>query len=203
MRPMTRIHTPIGPSQPCGADHDRRTLLAEALALAALLPVAAMLPCDAHAQANRRPEPGDRLAFEGGDHKGQEIRPDALKVGSEPVLAYPINAQSGQVMESRANLLTVMRLKPDDLKPSSQRNAADGIVVFSSLCTHAGCPVTSLHPSQTQLICDCHGSVFDATDRGTVTNGPATRRLAMLPVELQDGALVVARRFDGPLGPPT
>ena len=95
------------------------------------------------------------------------------------------------------------RIAPDALKPSSAKNAADGVVAFSALCTHAGCPVTSLHPGKTQLVCNCHGSVFDACDRGTVTNGPATRRLAMLPLAVKDGVLTIAGRFDGPLGPPT
>ena len=82
-------------------------------------------------------------------------------------------------------------------------DAADGIVAYSSLCTHYGCPITTLHPSQTQIVCNCHGSVFNAADRGVVTNGPAQRRLAMLPLAIKDGAVIVTGKFDGPLGPPT
>ncbi|HJU38292.1 MAG TPA: Rieske (2Fe-2S) protein, partial [Tahibacter sp.] len=108
-----------------------------------------------------------------------------------------------KVLVSRVGLLTVVRLKPETLKPASAKNAADGIVAFSAVCTHYGCPVTTLHPSQSQIVCNCHGSVFDAADRGAVTQGPATRRLAMLPLAIRDGALVVAAKFDGPLGPPT
>ena len=185
-------------------DPSRRGLLVEAVALASLAPLTARPAASVHAQSSRarKPEPGDRISYSAGDQQGKVIRVDELKVGDEPTLAYPMDPADGRVLESRANLLTVIRLEPAALQPASARNAADGIVVFSSLCTHAGCPVTSLHPSQTQLVCNCHGSIFDAANRGTVIQGPATRRLAMLPVEVSDGILIVTKKFDGPLGPP-
>jgi rieske iron-sulfur protein len=188
------------------AAHDpaRRSLLGGALALAALAPLA-VLGETAAAQTARgtRPEPGDRLAFMLGERKDQEIKPADLVAGAAPTLAYPLDPATGKVLVSRVGLLTVVRLKPEVIKPASAKNAADGIVAFSAVCTHYGCPVTTLHPSQSQIVCNCHGSVFDAADRGTVTQGPATRRLAMLPLAITDGALVVAAKFDGPIGPPT
>lgn len=190
-------------------DGGRRSMLSGALALAALAPMA-MVSGAAGAQAaapaatrSPKPEPGDKLAFMIGPKAGKEVKPADIEVGKPPVLAYPMDPTTGKVLISKANLLTVVRLKPADLKPTSARNAADGIVAFSSLCTHYGCPITTLHPSQTQIVCNCHGSVFDAANRGAVTQGPATRRLAMLPLTLKDGALVVSGKFDGPLGPPT
>lgn len=190
-------------------DGGRRSMLSGALALAALAPMA-MVSGAAGGQAaapaatrSPKPEPGDKLAFMIGPKAGKEVKPADIEVGKPPVLAYPMDPATGKVLISKANLLTVVRLKPADLKPTSARNAADGIVAFSSLCTHYGCPITTLHPSQTQIVCNCHGSVFDAANRGAVTQGPATRRLAMLPLTLKDGALVVSDKFDGPLGPPT
>ena len=190
-------------------DTGRRSMLTGALALAALAPMA-MVSGTAGAQAaapaatrSSKPEPGDKLAFMIGPKAGKEVKPADIEVGKPPVLAYPMDPATGKVLISKANLLTVVRLKPADLKPSSARNAADGVVAFSSLCTHYGCPITTLHPSQTQIVCNCHGSVFDAANRGAVTVGPATRRLAMLPLTIKDGALVVSGKFDGPLGPPT
>lgn len=190
-------------------DTGRRSMLTGAIALAALAPMA-MVSGAAGAQSaapaptrSPKPEPGDKLAFMIGPKAGKEVKPADIEVGKPPVLAYPMDPATGKVLISKANLLTVVRLKPADLKPTSARNAADGIVAFSSLCTHYGCPITTLHPSQTQIVCNCHGSVFDAGNRGAVTQGPATRRLAMLPLTLKDGALVVSGKFDGPLGPPT
>jgi len=192
------------------ADSGRRQTLCSALKLAAVAALAGTsLPLPTLSQEastpsrSTKPEPGDKLAFVIGPKIGQEILPSDLKVGAPPTLAYPLDPKTGKALVSKAGLLTVVRLKPEDIKPSSAKNAADGIVAFSAMCTHYGCPVTTLHPSQSQVVCNCHGSVFDAADRGVVTNGPATRRLAMLPLELKDGAVVVKAKFDGPLGPPT
>ncbi|MEP6907439.1 MAG: Rieske 2Fe-2S domain-containing protein [Pseudoxanthomonas sp.] len=191
-------------------DGSRRNMLTGALSLAALAPMAAA-SFNASAQAaaapaagtrSPKPEPGDKLAFMLGPKQGKEVLPKDIEVGKPPTLAYPMDPKSGKVLISKASLLTVVRLKPADLKPTSARNAAEGIVAFSSLCTHYGCPITTLHPSQTQIVCNCHGSVFDAANRGVVTLGPATRRLAMLPLTIKDGVLLVAAKFDGPLGPP-
>jgi rieske iron-sulfur protein len=185
---------------PVAGDPGRRRLIAGALA--AVVPITALgQAAPATGGATRRPEPGDRLAFQADDHK--EIKPADLVLGAPPTLAYPVDAATGKVLVSKANLLTVVRMKAEALKPASAKNAADGIVAFSAVCTHYGCPVTTLHPSQTQVVCNCHGSVFDACDRGVVTQGPATRRLAMLPLAVNDGVLIVNGKFDGPIGPPT
>lgn len=185
-------------------DSGRRSLLTGALALAAApLGMAGSSAVMAQAARDSKPQVGDRLAFMLGPKKDKEITPADIVEGAEPTLAYPLDPATGKVMISRASLLVVVRLKPADLKPSSAKNAADGVVAFTSLCSHYGCPVTSLHPSKTQIVCNCHGSVFDAANRGTVTQGPAVRRLAMLPLELKDGAIVVAGKLDGPIGPPT
>lgn len=175
-------------------------MLTGALALA----IASSVPNgSARAERSPKPEPGDRLAFMLGERAQQEIKPADIEIGKEPTLAYPLDVASGKALISRVSLLIVTRLKPEDLLPSSKPNAADGIVAFSAICTHYGCPVTTLHPSQSQLVCNCHGSVFNAADRGAVTAGPATRRLSMLPLVIKDGVLEVAGRLDGPIGPPT
>lgn len=186
------------------ADSGRRQMLTGALTLAAL--AASSLPTmaqDALPSRSTKPEPGDKLAFMMGPKEGKEILPSDLKAGDQPTLAYPLDPTTGKALVSKAGMLVVVRLKPEDLKPASAKNAADGVVAFSSLCTHYGCPITTLHPSGTQVVCNCHGSVFNAADHGVVTNGPATRRLAMLPLTLKDGAIVVTGKLDGPLGPPT
>ena len=45
---------------------------------------------------------------------------------------------------------------------------------FSSICTHAGCPVADVTDT---INCNCHGSKFSITD-GSVVNGPASQPLA-------------------------
>ena len=46
---------------------------------------------------------------------------------------------------------------------------------FSKICTHQGCPLTSVEDGQ--IKCTCHGSTFSVKD-GSVTNPPASKPLA-------------------------
>lgn len=179
----------------------RRAMMTGALALA----VAPFAPA-AQAEVNprtARPQAGDRFVFMTGERKGEPIKPADLKVGEAPTLAYPVDAASGTVRDgARTNLLLLVRLDPKDIGPAMQANAADGVVAYSAICTHYGCPITQLHASGGKVVCNCHGSTFDAGNNGENVVGPATRRLAVLPLKAADGDIVVAAGFSGPLGPP-
>ncbi|MET9497495.1 Rieske 2Fe-2S domain-containing protein [Streptomyces sp. NPDC006552] len=72
---------------------------------------------------------------------------------------------------------------------SRTRDDTDGAYkAFSTICTHAGCPIRMLEG--TELTCNCHGSKFDATT-GKVLHAPATEPLEELAVEVRGGKLVV------------
>lgn len=58
---------------------------------------------------------------------------------------------------------------------------------FSSICTHAGCPVTAVNGAEIQ--CPCHGSRFSVED-GSVLGGPAPAPLAEQPVRVQAGQVL-------------
>ncbi|MFD8569889.1 Rieske 2Fe-2S domain-containing protein [Streptomyces sp. NPDC059639] len=58
---------------------------------------------------------------------------------------------------------------------------------FSTICTHAGCPIGML--KGTELTCNCHGSKFDATT-GKVLQSPATQPLEELSVKVEGGKIV-------------
>ncbi|MGW8061252.1 Rieske (2Fe-2S) protein [Streptomyces ziwulingensis] len=65
---------------------------------------------------------------------------------------------------------------------------ADGVLkAFSTVCTHAGCPIGELEG--TRLVCPCHGSEFDART-GEVLRAPATAPLIGLPVEVKQGRII-------------
>jgi rieske iron-sulfur protein len=156
----------------------------------------------ASAQAKKvKPEPGQRFAHMTGDKEGQLVVPDDVKLG-KPLLAYPMDATTTQVHGSRANLLILMRLNETDLEETMKPHAASGIVAYSGICTHEGCPISGEHENPRMALCNCHGSTFDLGANGKVIAGPATRRLAMLPVAITDGTLVVAGKLNGPIGPP-
>ena len=60
------------------------------------------------------------------------------------------------------------------------------LYALSLVCTHLGCTV---NVTPTELVCPCHGSVYDRT--GRVLKGPATRPLPRYRVERQGEYLVV------------
>ena len=62
------------------------------------------------------------------------------------------------------------------------------VVAFSAICTHQGCVVA---PDGNELVCPCHGSVYEAATGGNVS-GPAPRPLPAFAVEVRDGQVVEA-----------
>jgi ubiquinol-cytochrome c reductase iron-sulfur subunit len=107
--------------------------------------------------------------------------------------------------------LVVVRVDPKDLKlPRGRRGwAPQGIVAYSKVCTHAGCPVAlyrkTTYPAAQErpaLVCPCHYSTFDPAAGGTVLFGPAGRDLPQLPLMIDgQGNLRAAGNFSGPPGP--
>jgi ubiquinol-cytochrome c reductase iron-sulfur subunit len=79
---------------------------------------------------------------------------------------------------------------------------ADGLVAYSKLCTHVGCPVGLYQADSHLLLCPCHQSTFDVLDGAKPVFGPATRPLPQLPIEIDADGYVVARGdFAAPPGP--
>jgi ubiquinol-cytochrome c reductase iron-sulfur subunit len=80
--------------------------------------------------------------------------------------------------------------------------AADGLVAYSKLCTHVGCPVGLYQADKALLLCPCHQSTFDVLDGCRPVFGPATRSLPQLPISIDEQGFVVAEGdFSGPTGP--
>jgi Rieske Fe-S protein len=50
------------------------------------------------------------------------------------------------------------------------------------------------------LYCACHGSQYDPKDGAKVVGGPAPRRLAMVPLRIEEGIVVAAGPFTGRVG---
>ena len=59
---------------------------------------------------------------------------------------------------------------------------------FSKICTHQGCPVSSVKDGH--ITCTCHGSTFSVAD-GSVVSGPARKSLAETKVTLSGDSLVI------------
>ena len=91
-----------------------------------------------------------------------------------------------------------------DLNPSPGREdwAYKGIVAYSKICTHVGCPVALYEQQTHHLLCPCHQSQFDITREAEVIFGPAKRPLPQLPITVDaEGYLVARSDFTEPVGP--
>ncbi len=148
----------------------------------------------------RRPKAGDILVHSQGPKKGRPVEVADLNLGGPSLLAFPMDP-SGLVLDgSRFNEVVLVRVSPDELDAATRKGAAEGIVVYSSICSHEACPVNMWNEYEKMLVCSCHGSMYDPRQRAEVVFGPAPRRLAQLPVKLEGGVLVVTGPFDGRVG---
>ncbi|MGW0839247.1 cytochrome bc1 complex Rieske iron-sulfur subunit [Streptomyces sp. NPDC002787] len=99
--------------------------------------------------------------------------------------------------------LMIVRIQPDDIKDKRELEwSHEGIVAFSKICTHVGCPI-SLYEQQTHhVLCPCHQSTFDLADGGRVIFGPAGHALPQLRITVgEDGYLEAVSDFEEPVGP--
>lgn len=137
------------------------------------------------------------------DPEGTAIRPTDLTLGSVfHVLPEGIDQTEHPLDEKVKASVLLVRLDPAKIKSQRQRDwGVDGIVAYSKICTHVGCPV-GLYEQQTHhLLCPCHQSTFDMTENCKVIFGPAKRPLPQLPLTVEDGYLVADHGFDEPVGP--
>ncbi|MGH3344743.1 MAG: cytochrome bc1 complex Rieske iron-sulfur subunit [Carbonactinosporaceae bacterium] len=131
---------------------------------------------------------------------GRRVRPEDLEVGTI-IHAQPKHVHDLDVLAKAAVLL--VRLEPGDIKDSREaREGYQGIVCFSKICTHVGCPVSLYERRTHTLLCPCHQSTFDVADGGRVVFGPAARSLPQLAITVDaEGYLVAKGDFDQPVGP--
>jgi rieske iron-sulfur protein len=182
----------------CACQPGRRAVLGTGLALAPWLAAAAKA-ADASAIP---PQPGDRFVFLTGERKGQVVKSSDLPLGGPQIQAYPMDPKSGVVRDgSRLNLIILARFDPAALSAQTRERAADGVVAYSGVCTHQGCPVNMWASAQGLLFCSCHGSEYDPKDGAHVVGGPAPRPLPSLGLRSEDGVPVVAEGFSGHVGP--
>ncbi|MGA1678698.1 MAG: Rieske 2Fe-2S domain-containing protein, partial [Candidatus Nanopelagicales bacterium] len=128
----------------------------------------------------------------------EKIRPEDIPVGNL-VSAHPENIMEIQEEEHTLNArgksaIILVRMRPEEIK-SQQGEGWDyqGILAFSKICTHAGCPIALYEQRTHHLLCPCHQSIFDLSDSAKAIFGPARRRLPQLPIEVDSEGYLVAR----------
>jgi ubiquinol-cytochrome c reductase iron-sulfur subunit len=178
----------------------RRLLLGSLTAAGASLLAALLLPV-----RSLGPAPG-RTLFTTPWREGKRL----VTAGGEPVVAADLEV--GNVLtvfpeedvhaEDAATLL--IRVEPERLELSDEGMDAthEGLVAYSKICTHVGCPVGLYRESTHELVCPCHQSTFAVLQGAEPVFGPATRPLPQLPIGVDDEGYVVALGdYPEPIGP--
>ena len=192
-----------------------RNSLIGALAMLGLPAIVALrdigpLPGDALARTVWRP--GMRIV---NDISGTPIRPDEVEIGqlvnAEPSIFFESDEEGEplldghQILAEKAKAAVILvRMQPRDITPAEGREnwGVEGILCFSKICTHVGCPISLWERQSHHLLCPCHQSTFDLADNGKVIFGPAGRALPQLPMGVDDeGYLVALSGFTEPVGP--
>lgn len=146
--------------------------------------------------------PGQRLAR---DHDGTPIKLSDVAMNSIfHVMPEGLTHETEHFLEERAKAAAVIvRFDPKLSKnEESMGMGVEGVLAFSKICTHVGCPVALYEQQTHHMLCPCHQSTFDVTDGAKVIFGPAHRPLPQLPIEVDDeGYLVAPGDFIEPIGP--
>ncbi|MGZ5409289.1 MAG: cytochrome bc1 complex Rieske iron-sulfur subunit [Aeromicrobium sp.] len=149
------------------------------------------------------------------DVSGTPIKPTDLEVGqlvnAEPAIMFETDKDGEKILhgteamqaKSKAAVI-VVRMRPQDITPPKGREnwGIDGILCFSKICTHVGCPISLWEQQTHHLLCPCHQSTFDLADGGKVKFGPAHRPLPQLPLAVDsEGYLVAVSDFQQIIAP--
>ncbi|MDT3397838.1 Rieske 2Fe-2S domain-containing protein [Streptomyces sp. B1866] len=135
----------------------------------------------------------------------QALRPEDIPVGSL-TFAMPEGLEEDdhdfQVEIAKAALMLI-RLQPENIKDKRELDwSHEGIVAFSKICTHVGCPINLYEQQTHHVLCPCHQSTFDLADGGRVIFGPAGHALPQLRITVDgEGYLEAMGDFAEPVGP--
>ena len=139
------------------------------------------------------------------DPTGDPIKASDITLGSVfHVIPEGLNDVEDKLEQKAKAAVLLMRLKPEDLNELPERKnwSYDGIVAYSKICTHVGCPVALYEQQTHHLLCPCHQSTFDVTNHCEVIFGPAKRPLPQLPITVDaEGYMVAQSGFHEPVGP--
>lgn len=148
---------------------------------------------------------GMRLAH---DPSGRPIRAADVTLGSAfhviPEELAGLGHDEGYLEEKAKAIVLLMRMQPEQLNPETNKLdwSYDGIIAYSKVCTHVGCPVALYEQQTHHLLCPCHQSQFDVANGAAVIFGPAARPLPQLPITVDaEGYLVAQSDFQEPVGP--
>jgi ubiquinol-cytochrome c reductase iron-sulfur subunit len=142
------------------------------------------------------------------------VRPEDMDAGSmETVFPYRESEKGDHealvhALKRSDNPVMLIRLRPEDAAKVVQHAGQEefnygDFYAYTKICSHLGCP-TSLYEQRTnRILCPCHQSQFDALQYAKPIFGPATRKLAQLPITVDEetGYFIATGDFNEPVGP--
>lgn len=193
----------------------RRSLLGAMVLLP--LPLVVMLR-DLYVAPSGAPSPVEQLSetiWGTGVRVVSDVAERPLKLDDIPVgglvAANPENLHEVEELDGNLNArakaaIILVRMDPAEIvseqAPEGEQWSVEGVLAFSKICTHVGCPIALYEQRTHHLLCPCHQSTFDLADSGNVVFGPAARRMPQLPITVdEEGFLVAASDFQEPVGP--
>jgi ubiquinol-cytochrome c reductase iron-sulfur subunit len=185
-----------------GAAFGRRRLLVGLLASAGAAFGAALL----FPVRSLGPRPGrgfKRTAYAGGGKRLVTADGAPVRVESLPVDGVVTVWPEGHTRDGDAPTLLIRTRPTQRFRPRRGRESwtIDGVVAYSKLCTHVGCPVGLYQAEAGLLLCPCHQSTFDVLDGARPVFGPAARALPQLPLGRNEhGELIALGDFSSPVG---
>ena len=80
-----------------------------------------------------------------------------------------------RINERAKSPVILVRMEPNEINAAEGRENwhVDGILAYSKICTHVGCPINLYEQNTHHMLCPCHQSTFDLADNGRVVFGPA------------------------------
>lgn len=179
----------------------RRSFLLKMLGLAGgALGIAALFPIN-----SLGPHPGDTLAHTSWKKGSRLVTADnhPVKVGDLEVNGVLTVFPEGAIDDANSQTILInVGDSPQKVRAGRASWSVQGMVAFSKVCTHAGCPVGLYRSTSHQLLCPCHQSTFDVLDECRPVFGPATRSLPQLALAVRDdGYLMAQHDYSEPVGP--
>ncbi|MCA1677346.1 MAG: Rieske 2Fe-2S domain-containing protein [Actinobacteria bacterium] len=178
---------------------ERRSLMVKmfglavgALGLAALFPVRSLGTSPGSSLRHTDWKRGTRVVTK----NGQPVRVEEVDVNTI-LTVFPEDHPDSPDAQT-----ILLRLPPAVPAPGPEDWTVEGVVAFSKICTHAGCPVSLYQADTQELFCPCHQSTFSVPQGAKPTFGPAARSLPQLPIGVDGQGFVVAKGdYTEPVGP--
>jgi ubiquinol-cytochrome c reductase iron-sulfur subunit len=141
------------------------------------------------------------------DVASRPVRPEDVPIGglvaANPENLHEVEEEAGNLNARAKAAIILVRMRPDEIVSEQGEGwSYQGILAFSKICTHVGCPIALYEQRTHHLLCPCHQSTFDLADSGNVVFGPAARRMPQLPITVDEEGFIVAQSdFREPVGP--